>query len=304
MVDITGKPREYITPKWSKSVVVNAFRVYEYLFGRRAGIRFEGGSYKDEYGHDCWKFGTWENVLTFAEYVVRDFFKGLVPSFEIVRVPQLVTPNGIRVDSPFRFAIAFDNAQSVTGTTTLSCVVSGSNLIMVGSVNANSSGSSTTNFNGSSMTNVAFANPANQGVFLIAPTTGTHNMITTSGGNGASTSATYSGVAQTSLDMSGTTSVSGTSGSVTINTSTANCWMVIMVLGANGTPTAGTNTTGRSLNASGSGQASIGDSNGTITTGGFTLTLNGFSSGLVGSVAYTFTQVSAPTVNSGFLTFM
>lgn len=310
MVDVTRHSRQIVTPgidfEWDggNSRVWQIFRAYEYWFGRRSGRRFEGGTYIDELGRNCWTFGTWENVSVFVEGVVRDFFRGLVPKFEIVRTPQLATTTGQLYNSPFRFAIAFDNAEVVFASSTLSCVVSGSNGYMFGMVGASTGTPLTATFNSVSMT---VSTPFNiqsgfwvGGVYLASPATGTHNFVS-SGGNDLMRNSigTYSGVSQSAPDQYVTNGSTGTSLTVTITTATANCWMFLSATGNNGTATAGTNSTLRAGGNISSGISAVLDSNGTITTGGFSMTVNGFSAQPTGGVAYSFQQVAA-TVNSGF----
>ncbi len=311
MVDITRQPREVITPKWSKSIVVNAFRVYEYWFGRRAGIRFEGSTLVNN-GKSYRVFGTWENVLVFVEYTVRDLFKGLVPAFEIIRVPDLVLTNGVTVPSPFRFAVAFD-AASFAASTTVSCTVSGSNgyMFACGGYSA-TSGAMSGVFNLVAMTSdatqiwVGGSNPIN-GMRLASPTTGTNNLVITGGNGGCAIANTYSGCDQGAPDQYVTAANSGGSNTsiATVTTSTANCWMVMMAIAGNNTPSAGTNATGRSINSAGAGANSSFDSNGNITTGSFSMTVNfGGGNQTTGCFAYKFAQVTVATVNSGFFLFM
>lgn len=314
MVDITRHPREVVTPgvdfDWddTNSRIWQAFRAYECWFGRRAGIRLEGGSYKDEFGRDCWKFGTWENIAVFTEGMIRAFFKGLLPKFEIVRVPQFITPDGVMIDSPFRFAIAIDNSQATSSSTTLSCTITGSNVYLFASnMDSSSAAVTTATFNSVAMTSstgvvwVGASNPQN-GMYLAGPTTGTNTMTASNNLSGLVANS-YSGVAQTTPDTYGTTTSGGTTITLTLNTATANCWMVMFNSGQNGTTTAGTNATVRQAGAPGAGIPGSWDSNGNIATGSFSMTVNGFSAQSIGAVGYKFAQVAVATVNSGFFFF-
>lgn len=125
LATFTG-PRQRIRPgenfSWSDtSILYNAFRVYEIVFGRKDGIRLEmtSGLYFDEEGRQVvvYQFHTLEAALVHAEHVVRTFFK----RFRLVRVylnvPALA-PAGFSVPSPqpYLFAVAFDAATSGSST--------------------------------------------------------------------------------------------------------------------------------------------------------------------------------------------
>lgn len=290
--------------EWSESLVYNIFRVYEYLFGRRAGIRFESSSWLDN-GKEYHQFGTWESLFVYGEHLLRTFFTVPKLGFKVVRLPAYALPIGGSMQSPFRFAIAFDNAQATASTTTLSCTVTGSNMYMFASNMFSGSGSATTaTYNSVAMTSsatviwIGASNPQN-GMYLANPSTGTNTMsFTNSGGGNVANS--YSGVNQGSPDNYFTNTSAGTTISINFNTATAGCWAVMFTSGQNNTPTAGTNATGRSINNAGASTPSSWDSNGTIATGGFTMTVNGLSAQSIGAVGYTFKGV-ASTVNSGML---
>lgn len=325
MVDITRHPRHIVIPgvdfEWDSgnSRIWQVFRAYEYLFGRRAGIHFEGGGYTTPEGESAWKFGTWENVFVFTENVVRQFFKGLVPKFKLVRVPAYAFIDGRTQQSAFRFAIAFDASPAgVVSATTLSCTVTGSNMYLMGSnyfgAGAGNANQFTAAFNAVAMTSSATQVwfPSTQvlnGVFLAGPATGTHNMTSANNGAGLIASS-YSGCNQGTIDQYVSNSSSGISSTVpitaTFSSATANCWVAMFTVAAGNNPTAGTNATIRSSGAGGGGIPSSFDSNGNVATGSFSITANyvaGGSTNNLGCVAYKFQQVTAATVNSGFFFF-
>ncbi len=313
MVDITRHPREVVTPdidfRWDSgnSIVWKCFRAYEYLFGRRSGIRFECSSWYQD-GISYRTFGTWENVFVFAETTLRDFFKDLIPRFKIIRIPILVTHSGLQFNqSPFRFAIGFDVAENTTSTTTLSHTVTGSNVYLFASTAFGTPpGTQTTaTYNSVSMTSSAtvvwIGTDVTNGLFLAGPSTGTHNISLTSSGGGIVANS-YSGVSQSAPDTYGTnTSTSSASIPLTLNTATANCWMVMLVTGDNGTGSASTNATVRA-NANGYGASTPAsfDSNSNISTGSFTMTTTSSTGTKFGQVGYKFAQVAGAAVNSGF----
>lgn len=315
MAILTRHPRQIVVAgkdfNWDggNSRLWQVFRAYEVIFGRRDGIRFEGSSWLD-HGKSYYTFGTWENLFVFGEHLIRQFFKGLAPKFEIIRVPQLITPSGVRIDSPFRFAIAFD-ATNIAATTSVSLTVTGSNPFMFACGGYSASAAAITGaFNSVAMTSsatqiwIGSSNPIN-GIYLAGPTTGTNTLAITNGNGGCAIGVTYSGVAQVTPDQYVTSSSAGTTVTETATTATANCWMVMIVIGSNNTPTAGTNATGRSLNSAGLGLNSIFDSNGNIATGSFAMTVNGFSAQACGGVAYKFVQVAATAIiNTSLLTLL
>lgn len=306
MVDITRHPREFITPVWSKkSWVHNIFRVYEYWFGRKYGIRFEAS-----YQEGIHIFGTWEALIAHVEGMIRAFFARTLPAFEVVRLPEFAFA-GMPTSLPFRFAIAYGNAVDYdTSTSTTQTVtnfsVSGTNRIMFGlSVNAgvNLTGATYAASAFSVGKDVPLASNHWVGIYLVAPAVGTANAVATSAAPAGFGISYYTGASQTGIDQTdGATSASqGSTWTATVNTATSNEWLVAFYQGSNGSPSAGTNATGRLLANSGAGLPSAFDSNGSITTGGFSMTINTSNSGQPGGyVAMSFATASASAANSGF----
>lgn len=304
MVDITRHPREIITPKWSSdSVVHNIFRCYEYIFGRRVGIRFEAG-----YIEGMHVFGTWEALLAHIEGMIRRFFTSKLPAFKVIRIPQLAFAGvNTYTQSPFRFVIVYGSGAnwdtlSSSGFTNnvmtiTSLAISGTNLLMLGMAYVGPGGTYTSvTYNGTAFTD-DFSNGLNMhGVHLVAPATGTHNGVFTASGNNSVNGfilTYYSGAVQTGIDLtnSNSSNTQPATWSPSINTSATNCWMVAYYQGANNTPAASTNATGRILANSGGSVSSSFDSNGVITTGGFTMTITTNNAGQPGGyVATTFQQ--------------
>lgn len=325
MVDITRHPREIIQPVWSNKLWVhNIFRVYEYLFGRRAGPRLETSGTVDKDGKQYVYFFTTEAVLAHMEGMVRKLFKLKLPSFEVVRLPVLITPTGEQFALPYSFAIAYVTANTGTlaASITISLTASGSNLYAFGSpIGVSSAGGTdpmtTSTYAGVNMSNNTSTNIKGSGTnaiwmrvdYLASPTTGTQNYVCNQSGGqflyGAS-AGVWSGVDQGVPDATGvgfTWPSAPPSGvqTLTLNTATANCWVNIFGFGESGGPYgAGTNTTIR-VNPN----QAVGDSNGTVATGSISLSMNNFgSSGTSGVVGAKFAQVAVATVNSGmFLVF-
>lgn len=310
LATITQHDRQIVEPgvdfDWSThSVAYNLFRLYEVIFGRKSGVRFEGGAFKLN-GEEYHIFGTLENFMVYTEFLFRNalnfnFGFKLVPVTQLAGIPQAM-------QSPFMFAIALD-AGSISSTTisSVSLTVTGSNNYLFASGGySNGAGAISATYNSVAMTSsatqlwIGASNPMN-GMYLAGPATGTHTLAITSG-SVACMGINYSGCDQGSPDAYTTTSNTGASITITINTATANCWMIMYAVAANGNLAAGTGATTRIADVGVAG--GLLDSNGTITTGGYSMTAQGFGvSPGNGAVAYTFKPVVA-TINSGFFNFM
>jgi len=309
MVDITRHPREVITPVWSSnSWTANVFRLYEYWFGRKAGIRFEGSMQDGIYVH-----GTWENFLSHQEGRLRALKNPF--AFKLVPLPVLVTPNGQTFHSIFNFAIAFDNvaqvntsggnATSISGSYT----VTGSNPLIfswsAGNFPGTSSAVTGATYNSVALTKVNDVTLASDRVWdswiLVGPATGSHTLAVAS-----STSTqqylgavSYSGTLQSGQpDASASQAQNGTgglSGSLTVGT--ANCWLVYMA------GERGITSTANSPGVARNNGINIGfyDSNATVATGSnaVTITVNTTGSS-AGMVMVSIKTAASATVNSGF----
>lgn len=303
MVDLTRHPREIIDPVWSRSFVCNLFRYYEYWFGRRAGIRFEGAYVNGAYVH-----GTWENWAAHIESKIRTV-KVLVTKLELA-VPTGTLPLG------YSFSIAFDNASNTPNSaSSLSYTVTGTNPFLFAGNYGGSASVWTGTYNSVAMTSgtgqiwIGSSNPIN-GAYLVGPATGSHTLAASNTGNFI-TAASYSGVSQVAPDqyVLNNNTVNNGAVPITFTTSTANCWGVMFVVGTNGTVNAGTNATARVTSpALGGGGTSCMDTNGTIATGSVTMSPTisaGGASEHYGMVGYKFQQAGGgATVNSGFLTIL
>lgn len=310
MVDITRHSRQVIAPEWSvKSWTHNIFRAYEYLFGRRDGLKAEmtvDGTNNIVVCH------SWEAAVAFAESYIRDLlhFKIRVPVK--IWVPVLMTPQGMPVfASPYLFAIAFDvaNAQANTTTSpkTYSHTVTGSNnIILIGNQNV----PGTTDLNTAVTYNAVsatFLNYVTQGAGcnadlwqLTGPATGANTVsVTFTSTNLDVISASYSGAKQSGQPdaTNTTTQASGTSITTTVTTVAANCWIVGRASNGSTAPTAGTGATARANNA-GAGGLWI-DSNGPLSAGANSLSVTGVSTGMVLNLASIAPFVTV-TINSGF----
>ncbi len=245
--------------EWSQELWIhNVFRVYEVIFGRRAGIRPSIAASKD--GQMAFDL---EGQLALYEVFVRSLFKKLKPRLVIIPQPQLALI-GARMDfTPYRFAIAFDTAVAAgsppkTATFTYSHTVTGSNptIIAGGGMNAASTTSPTAQYNGSAMTagTAPLQNTTSWGcIFYTAnPPTGAHNVefddsVST---EWAVNSVSLTGTTASPSSPGGNSAkATSTSPSVSVTTTVANSWVVTAcwaVVATFGTTTTGTNQTSRS----------------------------------------------------------
>lgn len=298
---------EFVQGQWA----YNAFRLWELLFWRREGIRIEqmsdiNGSYSY----------TWENLLVTYEGLARAFLQEKRPKFSIVYLPQLqlagLTQGGI---TPFRFAIAFDAADGVGGssvsTISFNHTSSGSNTFMVGgcycgpthTVSANTYNSVSLTATTSSTTGSFWKTFLN---VLIAPSTGTHTFSFTASASDElrANCATYSGCKQTAQpDSFAENHSTGATTTLTWTTTvvTSNCWLVLCNFIDPGSAGAGSGTFKRFSSSSVNTDVyDIFDSNGTVSTGSQSLIVTFPSSNVISGVVVSVAPVAAAVVVSGF----
>lgn len=248
---ITGKDRYFPAIEWShNSWTHNVFRVYELIFGREAGIRFESATIREFDGSTSVFFGTFEAALAHLESVIRS----RVPRLSIVKVyiPALsfAYPGGMPQSpssTPYLFAIAFNAATATSGYSqstgfTLSHTTSGSDRAVVGllqlggstpatqytSVAMTYAGNSMTGNSGADITNT---NRRSMTFARLNATTGANNLATSWGGGGTEArllALSYTGVHQTTgLDAWGENSASsGTTLTVSTTTTVDQCCLV------------------------------------------------------------------------------
>ena len=197
MAKLTRHPREIVAPgidfEWrGDSFIHDIFRVYEVIFGRRAGVRAEAtiAAYIDEGGvkRTIYQFHTFEAVLAHTEQFFRTLPSRL-PKFVPVKIymPQLMPalPGFLPSPSPYLLAVAFDAANSgfsagAQASLTIATTVTGSNTygVVMGSHDSGQTIALTgITWNGSAMTksddqgnSVSNSNSSLWGV--VAPTTG------------------------------------------------------------------------------------------------------------------------------------
>lgn len=285
LTEITQSRRQKVVAgvdfQWARnSYTYNAFRIFELIFWRRAGIRHETTVKKID-GITFTFAHSWESLLAISEQKLRETFSFHWKPIRIY-IPMLLTPQGIPIPtSPYLFAIAFDNsAQNSGAITNISTpyTVTGSNpfLVLAGMANKLGGDSWPTNatYAGVNMTKLESAlttcnsNQWNAFYYLFAPATGSNTIALTWVGTPVVENvfwSSYSGTHQSALDSSATLgSVAGTATSfnATTNVVATNCWLIT---NTDNDQTAPTITGGTARQTIGSNQ--ISDSNTTVGTG-------------------------------------
>lgn len=287
MVRLTGHPRElkrmsdFTFPKgmW----VHTAFRMWEVVFGRRAGIRPEMASWVNYDGSEGRAFYTWEKLFMFMEHTIRAFFRmpRIVP-FKIY-LPVFASPQGMpMMGAPYLLAIAYvtqANHQGGSGATlTITNMVVASGNILLACVQTNAS---TTNtpitgivFNTSeTMTQIitdfnTTSTKVTEDLWqILAPTATTASIVATSSHNPEAnfygTGLAYSGAKTSGLiTNSASNKGHGSPCTVTVTGTTSTSWLVGgVIVSSSGT----TDSTGYLTRSTGG--PSVGDSNGTVAGG-------------------------------------
>ena len=279
LAKISREPRYFPELKWSKTWVQNPFRLFEFLFGRKYGIRLEATT-AIENGKIVRTFHTIESRLSHWEAQLRAFL-GQVGHMTLERQRY------------FQFgAIAFpDTATGVESSTnpqTFTHTASGSDRLAIVNFNAGPVAATATacSYDGTDcLTNSSTAGnvlggtnyvtvPANQNsymFFLCAPSTtsgATVSGTSSSSGYNIMNCSTFSGCHQTNavIDSSNSGTVSGaTSQTVSTTVVKSNCWLVGFFRNNGGVAfTGGAQTTIRVQEPSGGGST---DSNATVSTG-------------------------------------
>ncbi len=306
--------------EWSKSWVYNLFRVSEWLFGRKYGIRREAvASISDK--EVVYQFFTWEAVLCYLEGEVRSWFK--LPKFERVEiwVPVLATvgqTNRLPVKIPYLFAIARDTSASAnpgtvaTGSTFKSFTVTGSNPFIFTIFHDNTDNTdaiTSATYNAASMTQGQKTDlSAGSWAYMyyrLNPSTGTNSLVLNFSNSPRSYIGfvgSYSGVSGTGLDNTNfTTDANCSTATHSITPVATGCWAVVGEANVDANPAAGT---GSNVFGTPAQQTGIFDSNGTITAGNaysMTITVSG---GSRNGMFSQFTIKPPATTNGNFLIFM
>ena len=140
--------------------------------------------------------------------------------------------------------------------------------------------------------------------YLLAPATGAHNIVASFNGTNYSdcNAVSYTGVSQTSFPNASTTSgpTGGTSQTVSLTSTTDNCWMILCAEGSNGNLAGGTGTTFRA----GAGNPKMWDTNGAVTPAGSRSMTFTYPNGTSVAKMVSFAPYVAPIVQSGFFPMM
>lgn len=232
--------------KWAKKCWThNVFRAWEWLVGRKYGVRCEVSAY-EENGRTVIEFHTLEAVIAHVESAIRGLMPKLIP--DRVYFPRLATPQGISFQSGVFMAVAYDSG-GLTATnglsTTINFTITGSGIMLVSFpfVNSNNDAVSTVVWNTTeslSKLQTQVGTGIAQYVYLFSlagASTGAHSLVGTSVAfNHRNQCASYSG-SDTTLDTS-TKAASDNTATVTcsITTGVANTFISAGVINNSGDP--------------------------------------------------------------------
>lgn len=254
MCNITRKPRYRLEIVWSKkSWVYNIFRSYEWLFGRKYGIRAES-SVKTGEGKIYYRFYTLEAFLGHIEMLVRKFFEIKWLDIKVTEL-QLALPNAEKSIPWISFAITLDSANNGTSghasSLSYTHTCSGSNGILFAMPMVDTSDFLTSvTYNSVNLTLINKVKGASNNfhylLYLANPTTGGNTLQMNNGSvtDLVMVSTSYSGASQTGIPDNSTTH---TEINQTVDTSLTtvadNCWTVLAAQCNTGTLSAGSGTT-------------------------------------------------------------
>lgn len=301
---LTRQPRQVVRAgvdfEWSnKSWTHNVFRVFELVFGRRAGIRCEAWSWKDSKGKEYHVAYTFEATCALIETAVRKWFAER-QTFRI-SVPTVELAGGVRFPaSPYLFAIATDAFSGIANSASVSHTCTGSNLVLVSFVTGDVADNLTGyTYAGTNMVQAGKKQETADRWFysyvLATPATGANNITDTGLTYRSKGGLSYSGCSQTGQpDSHNELNNQGPSTTFTATTTVvaSNCWIVGFDYGG-------------SANADGTGVRrgstidglQNGDSNGTVGTGVQSFTL-GQPSNVYGMLAVSIKPVATATIPS------
>jgi hypothetical protein len=205
-------------------------------------------------------FYTREAFLCHIEGIFRQWLKTFkLPSFEIVRIPALITPEGFVLHpAHIRLSIASDtsniifNGSGATLSSNFTIATLTNGLMLVGNLHNSGDHLTATSWNSVASTQQTKANTRG-GLeayiwYLLAPTPGTNSLVSTSDGTSGEVDhafATYSGVAQSGFPDSSFSDLATNASSNTFSLTTVanNAWAFIVYTPNNGPSSAGTNAT-------------------------------------------------------------
>ena len=314
MATITQHPRYLPDIEWSSnSWTHNVFRSFEFIFGRRSGVRVEMSSYvfhKDGKTYRGYSFHTIEAMVAHFEGIIRDRFEKLIP--DKIFITQLAGDAGAMGFDPFGLggvlmAVAYDAvsssaALSTTLTTTHTCTGSDRYLTAGGSGRGTISAASYNSVSMSSLGTPAFNSPVRAAMYgLLGPASGGNTLSMTFADNtNVLGGISLTGAGSTSGYNSNTGT--GTATSLTIVSVSTSIVVDCMDHGDDGNPT-----------ATGSGQTARYATNNADAAGGSTKTgaastsmsWSRPSSSVWATVGISIDQVTAVTINPAlFLNFL
>lgn len=310
-VILTGKSRYKPVIEWSNnSLTHNIFRVFESLFWAPIGIKLQVTTTYDRKTNTITKEAhTWEGFFALTEEYIRNAL-----SFKVKKVylpsPVFASSNGLQLPykQPYLFAITYDASSTYSGvmipvsrTITFNQTCTGSNRhLLLHTYQTGVALPNSASYNSVSMTNVvqntASGNPISNIWSLSNPSSGTNTVSIASGGASSSHSeafiaSSYTGVKQTS--PVGTSGTGASTSDNTVTTTTANSWIIDLVIGS-GTPTVMTPT--------GTNQAEvisfINATGGTNTAG---CAISRMTTTSVGNYSTSWTVTGAGTIRSCYL---
>lgn len=324
LATITGKPRYFPEVTWSYFWTHNIFRVYECLFGRRIGIKPEMSTWVgcDENGHikTFYACHSFESVVALTEAKVREALHDLL-SFKInlpykIYIPALQTTNGFTLNtSPYLFAIAYDAPSGVPtaasgnpSPVSASVTCTGSNLVLFSAHSGNQGPTTTLTSLVRNSINSSQAGVIKDGtgtgvntylMYQFNPSTGTYNLtVTMSSSLGVVGACSYSGVSDTALDgTSTTTPATTTSFSQNVTVTASDCWVIATSRLSSGALPSGSGGSAVRINPEVSfvGGGPLWDSGGTVGTGTVTITATSTNQYWGGGVAASFAPAGPTT---------
>lgn len=279
--------------EWSnKSIVHNAFRLWELIFGRKIGIRAEA-SVSIQNGVVTRQFHSVEASLAYIETCIRE---ALSFKFKFVKVylPILQTPEQKMLMpsmQPYLFAIAFDNSGSggylSKSSESYSFTTTGSDRLLWAAYQKEDAGTVTSiTYNSVSLSlavdKLYTARTEYASLwYLAAPATGANTLAGTysSAQNGRLVAMSYTGCKQTGIaDATGSNEVNAATITTTLTTVADNSWAVFSCYSQRNL----TNGTNANIRHGSGTQAAAGDNNTAITpAGSYSITLNIGSGGNV-----------------------
>jgi hypothetical protein len=281
---LTDAPRYRPNFEWSKnSWTHNVFRCYEWLFGRRYGVRKESDmSQCEEDGliKVQRRFYTLEARVAYLESLLRFQIESISWKSWLTLFLSLFIPRS----APLVIgAIAYDTSTSVAlgaSPRSNSHTCTGSNLVLVVFTLITSASDLVTGvtYNSVAMSKVDFITRSDAGDYsisswcLINPATGANNVTaTTSSGTVGFLVSSFSGCGQTSQPDSHNTGSTGVATSITVSSTIveANSWQVMGMGDSGGSESAGTGTTKRISGTPGG--SALFDSNGALSAGSHSL---------------------------------